>query len=452
MSEHYGWDEALLAQAFALALRDPTFLPRNRRAVRPEYFKHPDLVTVVAVLHDHAERYRELPSIAVLKHDVRERFKGETKRRDRLLETIDAAVSTEITNAAWLRENALTFGRRRAFLRVIEQLPTFIESNDTRAAAQAFTEADSVGRGVEDLGQSFLGDMDVGAWFTETSSGVSTGFPPLDVALAGGMNPGELYCVAAPPGRGKTTFMLNLAMRALTAQRRVLYYTLEVAPRRVFQRLATMGLMLTPEQIQQDMPAAQEALRASMLRAAGGADLKVKQFPSGQAGVDDLRSHLQTLRDTQGWFPEVVFVDYADEMNYGGNGDNDWRLLGKLFTDLRGLAVEMAFPMWTASQFNRGGMKKGFADMDDIEGSFRKNATLDALIGVAATDAERQQGMARVNMLKLRERGEHVGKCFTVTVQPEYNLVMPTSHLQYSEHEKPESGAPAGVPGAVADL
>ena len=74
--------------------------------------------------------------------------------------------------------------------------------------------------------------------------GIPTGYPDLD-KLTGGMNRGDLIIVAARPGVGKTSLMLNLAYNAAFRHRqRVAIFSLEMGVEQLVQRMMNL---LQPE-------------------------------------------------------------------------------------------------------------------------------------------------------------------------------------------------------------
>ena len=63
---------------------------------------------------------------------------------------------------------------------------------------------------------------------------VSTGFPPLDKMLSGGLVAGGLITLAARPGTGKTTVALNIAENVAAAGGKVLYFSLEMTEAQIW--------------------------------------------------------------------------------------------------------------------------------------------------------------------------------------------------------------------------
>jgi DNA repair protein RadA/Sms len=74
----------------------------------------------------------------------------------------------------------------------------------------------------------------------EEAERISTGVPELDRVLGGGLVPASLVLVGGEPGVGKSTLLL-MALRAMSADRRVLLVTGEESPAQVQLRAARLG-------------------------------------------------------------------------------------------------------------------------------------------------------------------------------------------------------------------
>src|SRR6266487_6097852 len=74
----------------------------------------------------------------------------------------------------------------------------------------------------------------------EEAGRISTGVPELDRVLGGGLVPASLVLVGGEPGVGKSTLLL-MALRAMSADRKVLLVTGEESPAQVQLRAARLG-------------------------------------------------------------------------------------------------------------------------------------------------------------------------------------------------------------------
>ena len=89
-----------------------------------------------------------------------------------------------------------------------------------------------------------------------------------------------------------------------------------------------------------------------------GGQLVIKEFPTGQATTNTILAHLRTLEANEGFVPDIIFIDYADIMKPLANFSEKRHSLTSIYEGIRGIAVELGIPIWTASQTNRAGMNK----------------------------------------------------------------------------------------------
>src|SRR5580700_561054 len=66
---------------------------------------------------------------------------------------------------------------------------------------------------------------------------VASGFPSLDKVLGGGLRTGDLVVLGGDVGSGKSALALGIAMRAAMRGSVVRYYSGEMAPERVYERM-----------------------------------------------------------------------------------------------------------------------------------------------------------------------------------------------------------------------
>ncbi|HEY7861683.1 MAG TPA: DnaB-like helicase C-terminal domain-containing protein [Gemmatimonadaceae bacterium] len=72
---------------------------------------------------------------------------------------------------------------------------------------------------------------------TEASDTVPTGFPTLDALLGGGFRRGDLIVLGGDVGTGKSALALAMALRVAETQGEVTFFTGEMAPERVQERV-----------------------------------------------------------------------------------------------------------------------------------------------------------------------------------------------------------------------
>lgn len=104
--------------------------------------------------------------------------------------------------------------------------------------------------------------LPLSSWEEESFQRRSTGFPNLDVALGGGLVPGQVILIAGEPGIGKSTLLLQLSDR-YTKHGKVLYISGEESGSQIALRGRRLGLsghklLLYPETLFENILAAVE--------------------------------------------------------------------------------------------------------------------------------------------------------------------------------------------------
>ncbi len=127
--------------------------------------------------------------------------------------------------------------------------------------------------------------------------------------------------------------------------------------------------------------------------------LRTKVFPTDSATLDTLSGHMNHLAKTENWVPQLLVLDYADLLKAKGHHNDLRHSLGEIWNGLKGLAQERDMLIITASQTNRGGMRKGHIDSDDAAEHIGKISISDLIIGINRTKEEKLRGICRLAFL-----------------------------------------------------
>lgn len=183
--------------------------------------------------------------------------------------------------------------------------------------------------------------------------GVPTGYKDLDNMLAG-LQPSDLFILAARPSMGKTAFVLNLAHKIATqAKESVLIFSLEMSKEQLVDRLLSMEsgvdawALRTGKLTDNDFERLAEAM---------GTLSEAKIFIDDTPGitVSDLRTKARREAHTQKL--GLIIVDYLQLMSGGsrfGGEANRVQEISEISRGLKGVARELNVPLIALSQLSR---------------------------------------------------------------------------------------------------
>ena len=183
--------------------------------------------------------------------------------------------------------------------------------------------------------------------------GVTTGYKDLDNVLAG-LQPSDLFILAARPSMGKTAFSLNLAHNvALKAKMPVLIFSLEMSKEQLVDRLL----------------AAESGVNAWNLRTgnlsdsdfekighAMGALSEAQIFIDDSAGISVSDMRTKARREAHQRELGLIIVDYLQLMSGGARFSSDSNRvqeISEISRGLKGIARELNVPVIALSQLSR---------------------------------------------------------------------------------------------------
>jgi hypothetical protein len=229
---------------------------------------------------------------------------------------------------------------------------------------------------------------------------ITTGLSPLDKALDGGPRPGDLGCITACPGTGKTNVLLHFTVVAAYTKVDSLFLSLELPSYKVKRRYMAM-LASIPAQTTKlpiDKWETEEMMRLAMVMD--------KNYVAGNMTV--IRDHskrkvtLPQIEDTIGQWkdsviarkgsaacPLQVCVDWAKYILPPSSKKDQWESMIEIFEELGRIGRRQAVCVWTANQGSKAADRKTVIRMSDGAFSFHVADPLDISIGLALAEESR---------------------------------------------------------------
>src|SRR3990172_4072108 len=204
---------------------------------------------------------------------------------------------------------------------------------------------------IRELLAGYLESAQAGAGAIAPSlTGVTTGFMDLDTAL-GGMKRGDLIIVAARPGLGKTSLVLNFAKNASARQTaRVAFFSIEMAAEQLVQRLVAMESGVDSTRLAfGNHTDRDERLISHALGVL--AEMPIYFDDSAGLTVAEMRAKARRLQLEHGL--DLIFVDYLQLMHSGIRSENRVQEVSYITRSLKQLARDLDVPVIACSQLSR---------------------------------------------------------------------------------------------------
>ena len=189
----------------------------------------------------------------------------------------------------------------------------------------------------------------------ELISGIPTGFHQLD-RLTSGLRPSEIIIVAARPGLGKTSLVVNIAQTAASVHQKVVgIFSLEMAAQQLVTRMLCSEARVDSHKMRSGYLSKDDwkRLAKTMSKLA-----RAQIFIDDTAGISvvEMRSKARRLKAEHGL--DLLIVDYLQLMsgsspNSRGRFENRQQEISTISRSLKGLAKELKIPLIAVSQLSR---------------------------------------------------------------------------------------------------
>lgn len=258
----------------------------------------------------------------------------------------------------------------------------------------------------------------------------------MNVLVGGPLCRGDLVAFLAPPKAGKTWWLIDTAITAMTRGQKVLFVSLEMTEeqvvRRFWQSLSGCSRFGEPapgsifelngeryDLVQGERKtrkleletASVESIQKNYLNSFGG-DLKIRCYPPRTLTLQKLRSELKVLEVFEHFIPDVIVIDYADIMALPSGRERRLQL-DELWLGLRNINLEMDNLVATASQTGRetvGGRRD--ADESNIAEAVSKVNHVTRMITINRSKRDKRLGIYRMGCQTIRDGKE----CFDTLV------------------------------------
>ena len=193
----------------------------------------------------------------------------------------------------------------------------------------------------------------------KTREFIPTGIQPLDEQILG-LSRGELGIIAAAPARGKSCFLINVAVYA--AQHGWDAHYITVADAGVDELMARIDAKVLNEPLDPALNLDQLTERHQRAAELLPNRLWISDFTNRECSLTDIE---RTISECSS---DIVIVDHADDVQspFSSNPDATRHSLRTVYMSLKRLATAYNVPIWTASQTSEQAWFRQSASISDL--------------------------------------------------------------------------------------
>jgi len=413
-----------------VVLRNLLYNAEYTRRVLPflkeDYFHDPCERRLFKTVEDFIQKYSSSPTSEALNIILSEQdgvSQGEYDSCAKLIEALSSSKDIE-NEPEWLIEQTEKFCKDKAVYNALMESIQLIDDKKSKgksrnAIPEILTKALSVSFDAS-IGHDFVEDADKRFEFyhrVEQKTPFDLDF--FNKITGGGVPNKTLNVILAGTGVGKSLFMCHHAANCLTLNKNVLYITCEMAEERIAERIDANLMDIAVDELK-NLPKDVYDRRLGKATAGLTGKLIIKEYPTATANVDHFRHLLDELRLKKNFKPDIVFVDYlnicASSRFKAGANVNSYTYVKAIAEELRGLAVQSDFPIFTATQTNRSGFGNTDVELTDTSESFGLPATADLMFAIVATEQLDESGQVMVKQLKNRYNDPTTHKRFVIGI------------------------------------
>jgi len=405
MTTTYELSENIQRGIIYLSKSDSNFLTQAMPMIKPDYFEFPSHQKIYTIIVEYYLKYQKLPSDDFILQDIK-KIKTPNELISDYKDELDAINSLDqnsLNNEDYLLDLVESFAKEQSLKDAIIRSAEMVKTKKYSEIEPIMRDALTVSRNV-DLGLDYFSDVD-GRWdrLTNDTSDAShrTIFESLNQALEGGLADKELAMVVAPPGVGKSLYLANQAVRSCLDGSNVLYISLEMSEDRVAQRLDSIFSRIRQNQLKDRCEDLKDRLSQVTQQVPDRGNLKIKEFPTKRATVNQLRAYLQQLQNYESFTPDVIIIDYLELLATDAQTP-EYQAQERLAQELRGMAIEYKCLLWTATQTNREGKKVNLITDTELADSYGKTRVCDLVLSINQNEEEFDSGKSRVYVIKSR--------------------------------------------------
>jgi replicative DNA helicase len=377
--------------------------------VKEEYFLDPDERYLFNSINNFVNEYNSLPSKEAVVITIDKDDGVNEDRFTSLIGMVQGFQVDTLTDSQWLLDETEKFCQDRALYNAVRTSIAVMDgkSKDIERGALPNLLADALAVSFDShLGHDYMDDWEKQFdYYHRTEEKIPFDLAKFNQITKGGVGRKSLIVAMAGTNVGKSIFMCHLAAANLMAGQNVLYFTLEMSEEMVRERIDANLLDISIDELR-SLSKEQYSRLMERVRTRSTGKLIIKEYPSGSAHVGHFRHFINELKLKRKFKADVIYVDYlnicSSIRHRNLSNVNSYNLVMSIAVELRGLAMELDVPIFSATQTNRGGMNNSDVELTDTSDSIGITFTVDMMFALIRSEELDQFNQVMVKQLKNR--------------------------------------------------
>jgi replicative DNA helicase len=391
--------------------------------LKPNYFEGP-LKLVFKQVAAFVEKHNTLPTLEAFRIDLEQNEKISDDMFTEVSAMLPEIFSPVDIDSDFLLEKTENWCQERALHIAIMESINILDGKNEKMTKNAIPELLSEALGVgfdNNIGHDYIDNAeDRFDFYNRVEEKIPFDIELLNIITKGGLPDKTLNIILAGTGVGKSLGMCHIAASSLLQGKNVLYITMEMAEERIAERIDANLLDIPIDQLDK-MPKTMFTEKVNSLAKKTVGKLIVKEYPTGAAHAGHFRALLKELKLKKSFIPDIIFIDYlnicaSSRMKSMGGAINSYTYVKAIAEELRGIAVEFAVPVVSATQTTRSGFSNSDPGLEDTSESFGLPATADLMLAFVSNEELEQSGQIMVKQLKNRYNDPNRNKRFVVGI------------------------------------
>jgi replicative DNA helicase len=389
--------------------------------IEQEYFADFIEKTIFTTIQEYIKKYNDPPVVEALLIDVQKASLTE-EQYGRVKEYIDTHIKKTEVDFEWAINETEKWCKDKAIYNAIFKGIQIIDgkTDETPEVIPGIL-SDALGVSFDShIGHDYIDQSsDRYEFYHEVEEKVPFDLEFFNKITKGGMPNKTLNIALAGTGVGKSLFMCHVAASTLMQGRNVLYITLEMADKKIAERIDANLMNISLDDLE-SLPKKMFDDKIKRIEKKTKGKLIVKEYPTASAHTGHFRALLNELIIKKNFRPDILIVDYLNICSSSrfkmGASINSYSYIKSIAEELRGLAVEFNVPILSATQTTRTGFVSTDIGLEDTSESFGLPATADLMFALISTEELEKLNQMLVKQLKNRYNDPTLNKRFVIGI------------------------------------